>query len=515
MKRAPLLVMTLAAAIAAGGPLWAGEEAKHGAGHGPAAPKNARDAKKKDGEHSPAAEEKKKAAKNKCFEALVQEVNEDPIRTAPPPPSGPAEKRDHPKLDRQHASAGPQPGAPNPAGNAAPNPEVGPDAHRAPQPPAELEMLKSRSDPDQPYKLIRTLEALQDKIATGNRDAHVFQRELLSVIGKQLPKVADAEWRKPRNARAGIVYALSGGDPGVLAKLLSLSPVPCIDEKLIRGLLDYSQGQNDAAWKLLSDVDPRDLDPRAAGHLALAQAMLIAGIEPKKAMTYLDLARIIAPGTLVEEAALRREAVIAASIEDFEMFHMLTSQYLRRFSTSVYAADFIRRFASTVAASKYAENEALFKELIGVLDSLNPDVRQSAYLALAKSGVFRGRVSVAITSARKLAAFSANDPKMLLRAKLYEAAAQLVTTEYDEAVAKLKSIDRASLPVRERPLFDAAMRLSERLHLPLQVTLPMAGPPPVSAEQGTNAEMQKLPRIVDDALAALGKAEELMKGDRQ
>ena len=325
----------------------------------------------------------------------------------------------------------------------------------------------------------------------------------------------DEDWRKPRNSRAGIVYALSGGDPAVLAKLLSLSPLPCIDDKLIKGLLDYSQGRNDAAWKLLSGVDPRDLDPRAAGHLALAQAMLIAGIDPKKAISYLDLARIIAPGTLVEEAALRREAVIAASIDDFQTFQMLTSQYLRRFSKSVYASDFVRRFAATVTGSKYSESDALFQQLIGVLDQLDADMRQSVYLALAKSGALRGRVPIALTASRKLADFSSDDPKMLVRAKLYEGSAQLVTSEYDQAVALLKSIDRAALPVRERPVLDAALQLAERLRAPVQADLvPTAAPPPVSAEQGKNAEME-MPRFVDDAKAALSKAEELIQGDKR
>ncbi|NJM33871.1 MAG: hypothetical protein HC850_03240 [Rhodomicrobium sp.] len=165
---------------------------------------------------------------------------------------------------------------------------------------------------------MRTLEIVQDRIAFGDVEASIYQRELISRIAKKLPLVSDEEWREPRNGRAAIVYALSGGDPGVLAKLLSLSPLPCIEEDLIKGLLDYSQGRNEQAWALLSKIDPNTLDPRAAGHLALAQAMLIANDAPKKAMAYLDIARIQSPGTLVEEAALRREAVIAAAIQDFE-----------------------------------------------------------------------------------------------------------------------------------------------------------------------------------------------------
>ena len=498
MRPASLLAMTLAAAIAAVGPVRASEEAAHDADHGQPA---AKDAHAKEGGER--AVDEKQAARARCYEALVSEED------------GPAA---HSAGGEGGESAAPSPETPAHTQTAEPaKAEAGSEANAAPPADAAPEQpapSSAASEPQQPYKLIRTLESLQDRIAAGSREAHTYQRELLSDIAKKLAKVPDEDWRKPRNSRAGIVYALSGGDPGVLAKLLSLSPLPCIDDKLIKGLIDYSQGRSEAAWKLLSGVDPHDLDPRAAGHLALAQAMLIAGVEPKKAISYLDLARIIAPGTLVEEAALRREAVIAASIEDFQTFQMLTSQYLRRFSKSVYASDFMRRFAAAVTGSKYSESGALFQQLTGVLDQLDADMRQSVYLALAKAGALRGRVPIALTAARKLAEFSSGDPKMLVRAKLYEGSAQLVTPDYDQAVALLKSIDRAALPVRERPVLDAALQLAERLRAPVQADLPIAEPPPVSAEQGKNAEMER-PRFVDDAKAALSKAEELIEGDRR
>jgi len=524
--------MMLAAAIAAGGPVRASEEAAHDAGHGQPAPKDAH-AKEGGGQ----AVDEKQAARARCYEALVSEEDRPAAHTpggsgsvAPSPaeggsaaPSSGEGGEDHPQ-NESHAAEGGEGAAPAPEESAdtpiseSEMAESGEEAIEAPQPdaapPHPAPSSAAASEPQQPYKLIRTLESLQDRIAAGSREAHTYQRELLSDIAKKLAKVPDEDWRKPRNSRAGIVYALSGGDPGVLAKLLSLSPLPCIEDKLIKGLIDYSHGRSEAAWKLLSGVDPHDLDPRAAGHLALAQAMLIAGVEPKKAISYLDLARIIAPGTLVEEAALRREAVIAASIEDFQTFQMLTSQYLRRFSKSVYASDFMRRFAAAVTGSKYSESGALFQQLTEVLDQLDADMRQSAYLALARSGALRGRVPIALTAARKLAEFSSGDPKMLMRAKLYEGSAQLVTPEYDQAVALLKSIDRDALPVRERPVLDAALQLAERLHAPVRADLPTAEPPPVSAEQGKNAEMEK-PRFVDDAKAVLSKAQELIEGDRR
>jgi chemotaxis protein MotC len=392
--------------------------------------------------------------------------------------------------------------------------DAAPPAEAHSEPPAPTSPAVAQNDPDQPYALIRTLEAVQDNIVTGSRDSHVYQRKLIAEIARKLPQVTDEQWKQPRNSRAAIVYALSGGDPGVLAKLLSLSPVPCIDENLIRGLLDYSQGRNTEALELLSKIDARTLDPRAGGHLALAQALLVAAEDPKRAMGYLDQARLLAPGTLVEEAALRREAVIAAISGDLETFRRLTSQYLRRYNKSFYSTDFIRRFATAVTTGKYAESPALFQSLVETLDQLALDQRKLAYSAIAEAGVVRGQIQLTLLAAKKLADHAKDDAKRGLQARLYEAAALLVTDDYERAAAQLKSIDRTQLGARDQPLLDAALALSMRLRAaPAPVAL--GEPPAVSAEQGRSAELSKLPDVVDKAKKAFGKIDELLDGDKR
>jgi chemotaxis protein MotC len=386
-----------------------------------------------------------------------------------------------------------------------------PPAAKTEPPPGEA---ARKSETELPYMLIRTLEAVQDSIASGSRDAHIYQRELIAEIAKKLPRVTDDEWKQPRNSRAAIIYALSGGDPAVLAKLLSLSPVPCIDDNLVKGLLDYSQGRNPEALALLSKIDARTLDPRAGGHLALAQAMLVATDDPKRAIVYLDTARLLAPGTLVEEAALRREAIIAVLAEDWDRFKLLTSQYLRRYYKSFYAGDFIRRLAVAVTTGKYAANPALFQDLAETLDTLGNDQQKLVYSAIAEAGIVRGQVQLTQLAARKLADQAKGDPKRALQARLYESAMLLVTDDYDRAVAQLKSIDRAELGPRDQPLLDAALTVGARMRAPPPAAASGA-PPPVSAEQDVNAELSQLPAVVGKANKAMSKVDELLNGEKR
>ena len=365
----------------------------------------------------------------------------------------------------------------------------------------------------EPYELIRTLEIVQDRIATGHRDAHLYLRELLTEISKKLFLVPDDAWKKPKNSRAAILYALSGGDSRILQKLLDLGPLPCIEENLLKGLLAYSKGDSEIAKSRLMEIAPRTLDSRTSAHFALAQAMLIAAESPKKAMSYLDLARILAPGTLVEEAALRRETVIAALTEDFDTFEMLTSQYFRRFGKSVYAPEFMSRFAVAVSTSKYAEDDGQFASLSQMLDHLSAEEKRSAYVAIIEAAIVRGRVKLTRTVAEKLTNMVNADPALFLQAKLYDAAAMVATRDYDKAVAQLNTIDRNRLAPRDQALFDAALDLSKRIRLPPQVEGPITEPPAVSAEQGKQVEFQQTPQLIDNAKKTIGQADDLLNGD--
>ena len=61
----------------------------------------------------------------------------------------------------------------------------------------------------------------------------------------------------------------------------------------------------------------------------------------KAAVELLDWARLLSPGGLVEEAALRREIALLAGAKDVARVAMLTRQYVTRFAASLYAADFL------------------------------------------------------------------------------------------------------------------------------------------------------------------------------
>ena len=68
----------------------------------------------------------------------------------------------------------------------------------------------------QPFELVRALRTLQDRATQGDGGAHAQQRRLSSQIAEQLLTADASVWTDPKNVRAVVVYALSGGEPRVL-----------------------------------------------------------------------------------------------------------------------------------------------------------------------------------------------------------------------------------------------------------------------------------------------------------
>ena len=204
-------------------------------------------------------------------------------------------------------------------------------------------------------------------------------------------------WGDPTNVRAVVMYVLSGGEPRVLKGLFGRRSLPGVDEKLLNGALAYSEGRDADAAELLAAVDVRTLERNLGAHVALAQAVLLVAKDPKKAIALLDDARLLSPGTIIEEAALRRQASAVAAAGDTSAYNTLASHYLRRFPNSVYANSFREQFAVEVAGDRYGQAPEQLAKLEAMLDGLDVASRRQSYLLIAHQAVTGGRVELART----------------------------------------------------------------------------------------------------------------------
>jgi chemotaxis protein MotC len=204
-----------------------------------------------------------------------------------------------------------------------------------------------RTESKQPFEIVRSIQAIQDQIVRGNATARAKLPKIIEQMAERLLASDREVWRDPRNARAAVIYTLSGGQGRVIRKAIETGLPPKPELELMKGSLAYIEEREAEAKKIFSTIDAKTVTPAAAGHVAMIQSALISKENPGEAIRLLDLARVLAPGTLVEETALRRELVLADEIADIDKFTFLSSEYIWRFPNSAYFDSFRQRFVSS------------------------------------------------------------------------------------------------------------------------------------------------------------------------
>lgn len=335
------------------------------------------------------------------------------------------------------------------------------------QPPALAQDVAALPQENAPYEMIRTLQILQGQVAQGNTQAHQAQRSLLLHMNQVFLAAPPSTWADGRNARAAVIHLLSGGHPDVVRRLLKLNIAPAVEVDLMRGALAYVDGRPEEARRLLSGFDPMDLPPNLGGQVALVRAALEVAENPKEAMRLLGIARLLMPGTLVEEAALRREVFVAGKLGDIEGFQSLSIRYLRRFRGSIYEGDFRRRFGLALDTLGFSENDQRFALLESLLAEFDEDTRRGFYLRLARRAVAGGHVTIARKASEKAMPLAMTGTYDETQLKLYQAAVSLKPEDIGSTRELLWSIDRKSLTPADRDLMDAAyMVLNHVRHWP-------------------------------------------------
>jgi chemotaxis protein MotC len=360
----------------------------------------------------------------------------------------------------------------------------------------------------EPYQLVRTLQALQDDIARGSLEAHNAQPALLRKLGEEFQKADPAVWKDPKNARAVLTFLLSGGSPQAVAALRSRSLVG-IDWAVLDGAVAYVEGRPDEARARLGGIKTRDLPATIAAEIALVQSALVAQNDTKAAMERLDEARLLMPGTLVEEAALRREIFVAGQADDFDKFEALAQQYFRRFRHSIYAGNFRQRLALAVARFSLVQQPDRFPRLVALLDQLDGTGQRTLYLLIARTALVRGKVEMADLAAERLLGLTEEGSPERERARFYRAAARVVTDVHEEAFLDLQKIEVARLPERDAELLRAALAVGRNVRKAL---------PPAAEQQDRSGEAQTSmrPRIdFSPSLAAVNRAQTLLDQSKE
>ncbi len=358
----------------------------------------------------------------------------------------------------------------------------------------------------QPYEITRAMEAVQDQVVTGDVEAQNKLPKLISQIADRLLATDRAVWREPRNARAAIIYTLSGGQPRVIRKILEFDASPA-EAALMGGTLAYVEGREAKAKQILMPIDAMTVAPALGAYLALTQAALIAKDDAGRAMRLLDEARILAPGTLVEEAALRRSAFLADEMGDLGRFIASSSQYIRRFQRSVYADSFRGRFADSVVRFGLVSDPAQREKLADLLNELESAEQLKLYLMMARSSILKGKIEPARFAAGQAIRLSRETGLEAERARFYEATTLILTRSPQAGEAELATIDPTRLPRRDAELKVIVAKLAAQIQNASEDTKRPGDQQPPSSD----ADSASPAVLIEAAQLALTQADALLK----
>jgi chemotaxis protein MotC len=357
------------------------------------------------------------------------------------------------------------------------------------------------------FELVRNLESAQDQIVLGNADAQAGVPKLLGRIAAGILAAEPRAWEDPRNLRAVIVYASSGGQARVVRAVAELGVALGETKDLLDGVLAYLEGRDARAKQILLPIQAMNLPEPLAGHVALVQANLVAKEEPRRAMQLLSRARVLAPGTLVEEAALRKEIFLADQGDDLDAFVNLSSQYIRRFDRSAYAENFRQRFRAAVMRFALTSDQARFGKLESVLAVLEPDEALRLLLATARAGLLAGMVEPTRFAVEKASALARQGTAEASRATLYAAAIRVLTDEMDVGLADLRSLEPSTLAKSDAELANAVRKMASDIRTEPARERPIgAEPQPVEA----NAPESRKRRASASAAALIQSTETVL-----
>lgn len=312
-----------------------------------------------------------------------------------------------------------------------------------------------------PYKMLRSMQFVQDSVVAGDHSAAEMQKFMLATIDKRL-RTADPEiFDDTRNVDAALIYSMSGGNPATLEYLVSRDVGGYFDNRVADALRKYLSGKGTLVSKSLVEMLPEYRDTTLGPYLALVSANAVVGNNPEEALKFYDLARLTAPGTIIEEAALRRSVAVTAERGMVEKGLGYANRYARRFLHSPYASQFADLFVM-LAVDNY---ESIKNEDIeNTLSFMDNERRREVYLRIARRAAIAGKIDLArMASAHADAIPTSPGMDRKQQTDLYTGLAEISTKDIDQAVENIDGIPEGTLSPRDEALRSAARLVAEEV----------------------------------------------------
>ena len=346
-----------------------------------------------------------------------------------------------------------------------------------------------------PFEIVRSLEFLQDQIGRGNAAAMRAQQTVLNRFAPAFLSAEPDVWKDPRNLRAAVIFTMSGGPPSVLRGVSARAEMSPTDRALVEAALAYVENRNKDAARRLAALDLATMEPALAAQASLARAQLLELDAPDGALADIQRVRLLMPGTLLEEAALRMGVAIAEGQGEFRLADTLARRYFDAYARSAYAGNFRARFAAAYAERGRDGGIEVLAVIRDVTHALPDDERLGILLSVGRRALVMGNEALTAAICGDALLLPQMPQGERERAKLYQAAATIAGRTTSEARAMLDAIDRSLLHPADVEILSAAYAVVDGMATPVVAArdLPIGG----RAEQPDAVEQTEMQAALD------------------
>lgn len=347
-----------------------------------------------------------------------------------------------------------------------------------------------------PAKILRSLQFVQDSVVMGDHSARDMQKFLLSAFDTTLRTSDMSIFSDTKNADAALIYIMSGGNPATLNYLVAKDVQGYFDSRVVNVLQKYLSGRGGLVDKVVSDLIPEYRNNRLGPYLMLIAGNIAYTKDPAAALPFFDDARLSAPGTIIEEAALRRSIMATMQLKQPEKGMVYARKYAVRFLHSPYASQFADLFVSLAIDSF---GPVTTKDIGEIAELMDAERAQEIYLRIARQASLQGKMELAQFAAEKAngIAEDTGDTTREPLSKLYSGLSDISGQDVLAAQEKLASIPESELSPRDLALRNAAKTIAEQIMQPPS----LAAATTVSSSSGPATEGSRAP-------APAGKTEE-------
>ncbi len=349
---------------------------------------------------------------------------------------------------------------------------------------------------------VRELNAAQNRMAIGRQNAKEQVETRLKAVEALIPALEPDAWTQSRNIRAAVIYLLSGGETDVLREIFDAGFIVGNEAPLLEAALLNAEG-DERGTDRISTFDPTHYTALLGGHLALVQGGALVGRNNVQAIAKLDLARLLMPTSLVEEAALRREIRALDASKHREKILALAAIYAARYRASPYARNLISDLRMFLLKPEVDADQEFATKLEQILEIAPASERLEIYLARCRAALAAGRFDEA---RRRLAnAFSvAETREMRERLSAYQTLFARIEAPSHQTISVKEPTALASLTPDDKRIISIVGAVLSRLDIP--------SPTPRSGEDKTSSRDE--PELVEKARIRLEHVDMMLNGKK-